>query len=379
MGNAGNTVERWYHRAAVVLWPRERTFVIRAKASAAWAIGEIWKTLQAGAIDEAQGMTGRLLPFWQSVARGERGSYFLQKTLRVAAALDAPELAASLVSPFELERFSPGTARPCVALLEHYGLEWCRTLFARPAPGRAKAGHVAWIASMPAFCKPLCATDSADALELARWIATTQWAWLESECRGCRAYPSPGQAARALLDLNGALLGLLESSVIVEDPDLQVKILGFLTSAENDYPLRCLVVLLRTAGTAHRPSALRALGLGAPRRPQDDWSVVATLGCGCRLCETLAPFLAAHDRTSLEWPLAKEGRRHVHSILEAQDLPVSHETRRVGSPFTLVLRKTAALFQRETAERSAWRVDLAWLRRQRRRFVDWDPHSGTRD
>jgi hypothetical protein len=32
-GNAGNTVEHWYHRAAVVVWPRERTFVIRAKAS----------------------------------------------------------------------------------------------------------------------------------------------------------------------------------------------------------------------------------------------------------------------------------------------------------------------------------------------------------
>jgi hypothetical protein len=31
-GNAGNTVEHWYHRAAVVLWPKERTFVIRAKA-----------------------------------------------------------------------------------------------------------------------------------------------------------------------------------------------------------------------------------------------------------------------------------------------------------------------------------------------------------
>jgi hypothetical protein len=31
MGNWGNTVDRWYHRAAVVLWPRERTFVIRAR------------------------------------------------------------------------------------------------------------------------------------------------------------------------------------------------------------------------------------------------------------------------------------------------------------------------------------------------------------
>jgi hypothetical protein len=34
MGNWGNTVDRWYHRAAVVLWPRERSFLLRAKASA---------------------------------------------------------------------------------------------------------------------------------------------------------------------------------------------------------------------------------------------------------------------------------------------------------------------------------------------------------
>ncbi len=33
MGNYGNTVDRWYHRAAVVMWPRERAFVLRAKAS----------------------------------------------------------------------------------------------------------------------------------------------------------------------------------------------------------------------------------------------------------------------------------------------------------------------------------------------------------
>jgi hypothetical protein len=46
-GNAGNTVEHWYHRAAVVLWPRERTFVIRAKASPRWGIGEVAKSLRA--------------------------------------------------------------------------------------------------------------------------------------------------------------------------------------------------------------------------------------------------------------------------------------------------------------------------------------------
>jgi hypothetical protein len=41
MGNWGNTLDRWYHRAAVVIWPRERTFVIRARGSAPWALKEI--------------------------------------------------------------------------------------------------------------------------------------------------------------------------------------------------------------------------------------------------------------------------------------------------------------------------------------------------
>jgi hypothetical protein len=44
MGNWGNTVDRWYHRAAVVLWPRSRNFVIRAKTAPAWAVGELLKT-----------------------------------------------------------------------------------------------------------------------------------------------------------------------------------------------------------------------------------------------------------------------------------------------------------------------------------------------
>ena len=31
MGNWGNTLDRWYHRAAVVVWPREQAFANRAE------------------------------------------------------------------------------------------------------------------------------------------------------------------------------------------------------------------------------------------------------------------------------------------------------------------------------------------------------------
>jgi hypothetical protein len=40
-GNYGNTVDRWYHRAAFVTWPRANTFALRAQASPQWAVDEL--------------------------------------------------------------------------------------------------------------------------------------------------------------------------------------------------------------------------------------------------------------------------------------------------------------------------------------------------
>jgi hypothetical protein len=98
----------------------------------------------------------------------------------------------------------------------------------------------------------------------------------------------------------------------------------------------------------------------APREP-DDWSLALPTGCGCELCRKLATFLADPRQRRLEWPLAKERRRHVHGRIDAHELPVRHTTRRSGSPHVLVLEKSAALSEREAAERRGWQADLDWL------------------
>jgi hypothetical protein len=38
MGNYGNTFDRWYRRAAVVVWPKDKGFAARAEAAPAWAL-----------------------------------------------------------------------------------------------------------------------------------------------------------------------------------------------------------------------------------------------------------------------------------------------------------------------------------------------------
>src|SRR6267378_4640381 len=70
MGNWGNTLDRWYHRAAIVVWPREQAFANRAETSPAWALDELAAMASAGDVSGARAAAATLAPFWDSALRG---------------------------------------------------------------------------------------------------------------------------------------------------------------------------------------------------------------------------------------------------------------------------------------------------------------------
>jgi hypothetical protein len=72
-------------------------------------------------------------------------------------------------------------------------------------------------------------------------------------------------------------------------------------------------------------------------------------------------FLGSGSDRTFAWPLATAGRRHVHAQIDSAGLPVRHQTRRQGRPYTLVLTKTDELFTRATNARQEASSDLAWL------------------
>jgi hypothetical protein len=85
-------------------------------------------------------------------------------------------------------------------------------------------------------------------------------------------------------------------------------------------------------------------------------------GCGCALCLALNAFLTDPARQRWEWPLKEESRRHVHQRVDLHELPVQHQTRRMGRPYTLVLSKLPTLFEREEQARRENEDDLRWIR-----------------
>lgn len=387
MGNYGNTMDRWYRRAAVVLWPRSRAFTVRAEASPGWALETLKQRIRTGAIPEARKLAASLRPFWGAGPMREAPRGVFDQALRVADGLDEPELAAFLLQPFGVEWLTPRRAPAFEALVARYGEEWGRSLL-----GRWSASHrrwrqslpeerMTWLASLPRLCEALRAAGDGEATPAARLLVEDQWGWLRETIEATRGLVPPSHRDEALDALTRPILGFLGGSALAKSEDVHREALTFLCAGENEPLLPCLMQVVRAAASM-APESRLALSVGAlerhcarllerrlsvPARADDDWSIALPGGCRCQLCRTLAGFLAAPDRRRFEWPLAKEGRRHVHQRLDTHELPVLHETRRSGRPFTLVLTKTKALFDREANERRRWQADLDWLGTQKRR------------
>jgi len=104
MGNYGNTLDRWYRRAAVVVWARDRAFAARAKAGSQWALSELHARLEAGDLEGGRAAAESLAPFWKTIG-SQPG--LLGTALDVAAGLGAPGTAAMLLEPFRVETVAP--------------------------------------------------------------------------------------------------------------------------------------------------------------------------------------------------------------------------------------------------------------------------------
>jgi hypothetical protein len=287
----------------------------------------------------------------------------MTEVLRVAAGVGDPALASALLSPLHLETFDAKTAPLFAPLLAQFGQRWSRETLS--ALSIERNTRMEWLTRLPLICEQL--RDAGEGgRELGQWLASQQWEWLAKELHHAEGDRAPSQASARLSALVPPLAATLESTAVVDAAELQEMIVQHLAAAQTERRVELLTALLRR-GLDFPPlhelcTESFAEWLNAPSRADSDWSIAADLGCRCERCRTLGAFLAAPDRKVLEWPLAEQHRAHVHRVIEGYELPVAHQTRRTGRPYTLVLTKHATLLEREAARRRRWADDLAWLR-----------------
>ena len=387
MGNYGNTMDRWYRRGAVVLWPRRLDFAVRAEASPGWAVDFLADLLRGGQHARARELVELLAPFWADKpwvdASGGQSANLpsrqpnLGQALVVADGVAEPRLAKMLLRPFRLELLTPADAPVLAAVAERYGQDWASELLDNwehgSSPGwyQAPEERLSWIAALPELCPAL---NRSGGSSVARLLLTVCWRWLAESVGQARSITQPSRRTQTLHELSAPIAGLLIGAAASDASELNGTAIAFLCDT-GDAVLHCLVKVLRIVGGAAAEHQVRAgsealarhvqqrldARLALPLRDPQDWSIDARGGCACQLCAKLDAFLTNPEDRTLQWPLAQQGRRHVHDRLDRQELPVEHRTRRVGRPYTLVLTKTPALFEREAQERRADQTDLYML------------------
>ncbi len=313
-----------------------------------------------------------------------RNRRLFAKILGVAVAVDDNDLAAGLLAPFHLHHLGARAMSPLLALLKSYGDRWCRDQFSQWGQNMSRYGNAGdnesqWLGFMPTCCQRLCQGGGEPGVRVAQWIVEHQWSNLKQQCEVHLEDRASPHMQALLTKTAKKLISVLESCIAAGHRVIHDRIVAFMIDSDTDYPLRCLVDAMRDAYKVRNSTEFDALDLTALRchciaelrthlaeqpRSRDDWSIEALQKCTCDLCQELAKFLGDRDQERLEWPLAKQKRLHVHRQLDDYDMPVTHETRRQGRPFTLVLQKTKALFARDAELRKLRKQQLKWLSQQ---------------
>ena len=394
MGNWGNTLDRWYHRAAVVVWPREEAFANRAETSPAWALEEITAMASGGDVPAARAVAATLQPFWDRTMRGrtptgrDGASEFFGLALRAAEAVADAETAAMLLRPFRIENLTGAHVSSLGKLADQYSQQWTaellRTWFGGDQSAWAYGGgseRPQWVADhLPGLCEGLHATGNAG-VEAAQRLLDLAWEWVGKDI-GIGLASSPGRRDKKLRDLGRPLASVLTAAAGIASARTRDTVTGYIRK-QDDAVTVLEMSALRAAAELSPDGTHRDAGFGnlaadcaarlrtrvaQPRRTPGDWTIeLPEGGCTCDLCDTLRAFLRDKKRRTFGWPLAKQRRQHIHSRIDAAELPVTHETRRQGSPYTLVLHKTDTLFTAEQEARATDKSDLEWLAAQ------WNP------
>jgi hypothetical protein len=395
MGNWGNTLDRWYHRAAVVIWPGEQAFANRAETSPAWALEEVAAMASSGDVAGARTTAATLAPFWASAVRGRaaeeggRAAGLFGKALLAADAVADADVAAMLLRPFRIENLTQAGVKSLAKIADCYGHQWTAGLLQTWFGGDQRAWAYGggrerpqWVADfLPGLCAGLHATGSAGQ-GAAQRLLDLAWEWLGRSIGNGLALSSPSYRDKELAGLGKPLASVLMAAAAIGSASTRDGV-GAHIREQDDAVTALEMSALRAAAELCRDGARGEAGFGdlaadcaarlrvrlaRPLRAPGDWSIELPAGaCRCDLCDVLQVFLKDKSRRTFEWPLAKQRRQHIHVRIDAAELPVTHMTRRRGSPYTLVLTKTEALFAREREARIGDEADLDWLTAQ------WSP------
>ncbi len=378
-GNEGASFERSYHRAAVVLWARERFADVLLQGGVG-AVLPFFEGLVAAAQTESgcaetRSLAGRIIAEWKgesSILRPPDPRARRDTMLALLNQLGDGGLLRRFISEVVAEHYDGSENAALQAAPAVLGAAATREVFCtlvdrnlRELPNsvvRLVAGAIAAHkgAMTAAWCSEWCAVAGSVIAELpqigkARPHSSFGAWWREED--------NEPVAPALVVDLLAAL-ALLDSP-----PLREAATETFAAHPQVFDPGKVIVPAL--ASLREHDSAFRALWKSAAQfllarsenriEPPRDWRQEASLSCQCPDCRELQRFAADADAQSHRFRIRQDRRRHLHEMIAKHDLDMTHATERQGSPQTLVCTKTRRHHLRRVRQHAEDRAALRAL------------------
>jgi hypothetical protein len=379
-GNAGNTLDRWYRRSAIVVWPRDQHFSVIASSGAANCIpffdslvGKLARTprkrleqARADCVRFARAIIAR----WPNRGDGfliyagdgkspcdefpdqlqelhdqDTIAMFLAKVAQHDQALRLRPLVMAACREFGWSAFVPELKQLLTARTRRTGrqdllprdVEWLAAYCDRETTDPEKAAHGRALCKLAAdrFCEPFPPRPAYDSPHY-------------------RREPSPAEQS---------LLPLLKAILVGGSGEDLLRVIRFVRESPAEFNLDdcqvpCLVSIVpwsrKRLGHVHDELAKwleavrRQLADATAKNPEPpiDWGRPAELTCKCKFCAQLNAFLSdpASDAARIRAP--EGARAHLIDAIARHALDVKHALERRGNPYSLVLTKTAGSFER---------------------------------
>ena len=368
-GNEGVSIERIYHRAAFVMWPRlESPAVLSVKsidAALTWVMQQ-WRDGDKQTHDHVQA----LIDVWSELPAWKQSGESRASMCQLLAWLGDPALAKRFLQDVVVNNYDGDEDPGMIKILGWLEADFLAGFLAELAENfmddypaeivsllvlTGRLPEVEWKQAITRAAKytlsvlPKLLTPE-QSFSRYRWKDDT-----ESRPFGAQGFSDVIYVAESCgldQELATTVFAMADQNIPefaerrIPETLMHVQDMGTLNV--ND-----ILVLLWQLTT----DALVGRSSSQPETP-DNWIIDSPKSCDCYLCKKLQAFCQDPVETVLRIPVRQDLRRHLHLEIDSNRLSVSHKTERRGRPFTLVCTKNRSGFHRRL---DVYRTDVSHM------------------
>jgi hypothetical protein len=373
-GNEGATFERTYRRAALVMWPRDRTAAVLCQAGLSVTLPYLEDIVQRWAASGgdrrsalwqwAHDLAGHMIEQWPKQHWYPGQDTTLSDAARMLGMLarldDSDRIEAFVTQVTAAGAYGAGDNEAILVALGRLPATR-QTALLELIVERASAASFA-------ACANLLARAVGGSADL-RGAATRLVGAMPGD--PARAPPEPPWQRRP--GMESAAVADLMAAFVATDQSLAERATRHILAWPKTYDLdRALIPAMRTlvpsisGGSAIEPLRAACLAhlhtrIAEPLAPPTDWRRVSAVSCQCAHCKQLSAYLADPAQKVWNFRAAEQHRAHVTATIRSSHVDLDTATDSRGRPYSLVCTKNQASYERRAKQRTQDLADVTRL------------------